>query len=544
MGYSIFNLAQEAGIGFTYIVSTGNEVDLHSLELLEYMVEDPDTRLLISYFEGIKDGRRFAEVAERALELGKPIVALKVGKTEVGQKAASSHTASMTGSETVFGAFFKQKGIIRVNDIEEILDIAYLYGRIPLPTGKGLGVVTTSGGAGILVADAAVEMGLSVPELDESVRAKINQVIPDYGSALNPVDVTAQVINDPQGFIQVLEAMLENPAIDALVIVVTMIAGAAGERLARDIVEVYRRSSKPVVVAWTAGDRLMENCFAILRKGDVPYFKSPVRCVKALGALMKYSAFRQEWLHSRTGVHEEVAATTTADLLNRAREILENTGDSLTEHEGKMLLAHYGIPVTEEEVVTTPEEALAVARRIGYPVAVKIDSPDILHKTEAKAIKLGISSDEQLLAAYREVLENARNYQPEARIDGVLIQEMVSGGTEVIVGMKNDSQFGPVLVFGLGGIFVEILKDVVLRVAPITRDEAYKMISSIKGYKILEGARGREPGDLKALAEVLVKVGQLAVDLGDVIGEIDINPLLVLPRGQGVKAVDALVIKK
>lgn len=543
LGYSIFNMAQEMGVGFSFIVSTGNEVDIHSLELLEYMVEHPDTDLLVAYLEGIKDGKLFRKVAGRALELGKPIVSLKVGRSEVGQKAASSHTASLTGSDKVVDAFFKQNGIIRVDDIQDITDIAGLFSKIPTPIGKGLGIVTTSGGAGILAADTAVELGLEVPELTEETRMKISKVIPDYGSAMNPVDVTAQVINDPEGFMNVLDAMLDSPDIDALVIVVTMIYGGAGERLARDIVDVYKRAQKPIALCWTAGDRLMENCFAILRKGEVPYFKSPVRCVKALGALMRYGAFRRSWLESKDAL-AQVGAAVEAEAAPAVREFLTACDSRLTEHQGKELLSRYGIPVTAEKVAATEEQAVAIASEIGYPVAVKVDSPDILHKTEAGALKLFIKNEEELKAAFHEVLTNARSYNPGARINGALIQEMVQGGTEVIVGINNDPQFGPVVIFGLGGIFVEILKDVSMRVAPFSYEEALAMIREIRGYGVLAGARGQSRKDIASLADVLVKVSRMAVELEDEIRELDINPLLVLPEGQGVKVADALVIRK
>ncbi len=543
LGYSIFNMAQEMGVGFSYIVSTGNEVDLHSLELMEYMVEDEGTDLLVAYLEGIKDGDSFKRLARRGLEIGKPIVVLKVGRSDVGQKAASSHTASLTGSDSVFDAFFKQAGIIRVEDIQDITDIAGLFNNIPLPRGRGLGIVTTSGGAGILAADTAVEMGLDVPELDPNIREKIARVIPDYGSAMNPVDVTAQVINDPKGFMIVLEAMMESSRIDALVVVITMIAGAAGERLARDIVEISQRAQKPIAICWTAGDRLMDNCFAILRKGEVPYFKSPVRCVKALGALMNYGDFRSRW-QQRTGAEAQVSAAAEIQAVNSAREYLSRCDIRLTEHQGKELLSQFDIPVTREQVAKTEAEALEIAPTIGFPLAVKVDSPDILHKTEAGALKLFINNEEELKHAFNEVLGNSRKYKPDARINGALVQEMVQDGIEVIVGINNDPQFGPVVVFGLGGIFVEILKDVSMRVAPFNHAQAMDMIKEIKGYGVLAGARGKARGDIEALADVLVKVSHMATAMKDEIKELDINPLLVLPEGQGVRVADALVIKK
>jgi acetyltransferase len=542
LGYSIFSLAQESGVGFSSIASTGNEVDLHTLDFMEYMLEDPDTKMVISYLEGIKDGRQFTRLADRALELGKPIVTLKVGRSEVGQKAASSHTASLTGSDKVCDAFFRQKGIIRIKDIENMIDIAALMQRIPaLPEGKGLGIITTSGGGGILVADEAVDLSLEIPELDTRTREAIKKVIPAYGSALNPVDVTAQVINEAEDFMSVLQAMIDNSDIHALVIVITQITGESGRRMAEDIVNMLKHTKKPITVAWTAAHRLVSDNEKVLEDGGVQYYKSPVRAVSAMGALMNYSAFRNQHL-------SRIKVPSRTDLSSSDRDaaisILELADRSLTEHQGKELLARYGIPITSEEVTTSEEHAIRFAEKIGFPLVLKIDSPDILHKTEAGGIKLDITDISEMKAAYHEVLENARTFDPSAHINGVLIQEMVKGGTEVIVGVNNDQQFGPTVMFGLGGIFVEILKDVSLRVAPITIEEALDMIKEIKGFDILAGARGRVKSDIQAIAEILVRVSRMALDLEEYLAELDINPLLVLPEGQGARVADALVIKK
>jgi acetyltransferase len=542
LGYSIFSLAQEAGVGFSYVASTGNEVDLHTLDFMEFMLEDPETSMVIAYLEGIKDGKQFIRIADRALELGKPIVAVKAGRSDIGQKAASSHTASLTGSDAVCDAFFRQKGIIRVNDIENMIDIAALMQRIPgLPAGKRVGLITTSGGGGIVMADEAADMDLEIPGLDEKTTAAIMELIPPYGSALNPVDITAQVINTAEGFMKVLEILVDHPDIDALVIVVTQITGGPGQRMAEDIVKMSKLTKKPITVAWTTGDVLVGDNLKTLAEGGVQYYKSPVRAVRAMGSLMNYVAFRDEY-QSRTQSALPAGPADTAK--ESAMSLLAGASRSLTEHQGKELLGLYDIPVTKEAVAPSEEDAVRIGEGIGYPLVLKIDSPDILHKTEAGGLKLNIQNRDELVAAYNEVLANARKYDPKARINGVLIQEMVSGGTEVIVGVNNDPQFGPTIMFGLGGIFVEILKDVALRIAPLNPAEAMDMIEEIKGYKVLTGARGQAKTDVPAIADVLVKVSRLAVDLEDHVAELDINPLLALPEGQGVRVADALVIKK
>ncbi len=542
LGYSIFNMAQEAGVGFSFISSTGNEVDLNTLDFMEFMLEDDSTTMVIGYIEGIKDGGQFKRLGDRALQLGKPICVLKVGRSEIGQKAAASHTGSLTGSDATFDAFFRQKGIIRADDIEDMIDAAAVMQRIPgVPQGTGLGIITTSGGAGILAADTAVEMGLEVPEMPQATQDAIMQVVPDYGSAMNPVDVTAQVINVADDFIKVMEAMVALDEIHALVIVVTMISGKQGAQMATDIVKMSKQCDKPLVVAWTAGDRLMGENLRILREGGVQLFQSPVRAVKSMGRLMKFGAFRNELLARQDAAGAEPTPT---EAKANALEILRSTDRALTEHQGKLFLSEYGIPITAEGVATSSDHAVELADGIGYPVVMKIDSPDILHKTEAGGLKLRLGDAEAVRGAFAEIMANCQAYNAEARLNGVLVQEMVLGGTEVIVGLNNDPQFGPTVMFGLGGIFVEILKDVSLRVAPLDREDALSMIKEIKSYKILAGARGRAKLDVDAIADVLVRVSKLALDLEDDLAELDINPLLVLPEGQGVRVADALVIRK
>ena len=539
LGYSIFNLMQEAGIGISYIVSTGNEADLNTLDFLEYMVEDSNTKALVAYLESIKDGKQFSRIADRALELCKPIITLKVGRTEIGQKAAASHTASLTGSEAVFDAFVDQKGIIRVEDIEDIIDLAGLIENNRMPKGKKLGIVTTSGGAGILVADQAVSLGLEVPEIPEETQKVLSSIVPDYGSTNNPVDVTAQVINDPEGFSKVLSELTESPEIDGLVIVVTMITGKPGEKMAQDIVNHVKKCDKPIVVAWTAGEKLMGKSLAILKSGKIPCFTSPIRAVNALGLLMKYIEFRNNYLNDslyKKGISASI------EKVRETKSSIDSPNSVLSEHESKIILEQYGIPITRETVVSSLEEAIEAACEIGFPVALKIDSPDIPHKTEANAIKLNLNSREEVEKAYKEIMKNVRNYNSEAKINGMLVQEMVKGGREVIVGVNNDPQFGPVVMFGLGGIFVEIIKDVSMRIAPVSKREAMQMIQETKGFKVLQGARGSKPADLDALCDVLVKVSQLAV-ADEEISELDLNPILVLPEGQGVRVADALIIR-
>jgi acetyltransferase len=542
LGYSTFNQAQEAGIGFTYIVNTGNEADLTTLDAMEFMLEDESTRVILGYLEGVPNPGQFKAVAARALKLGKPMILLKAGRSAIGSRAASSHTAALTGSDAAFQAVCRQKGIVRVNDIEELLDMAKVFAPGKLPQGNRLCVISTSGGAGIIAADTCADLGLELPDLLEESYNQIKEFIPAYGSARNPIDITAQVINDPTGFRRCVEIVLADPNVDSLMIVQTMITGPAGEQVARDIVEVLCTSIKPVVIVWTAGDVTNQRCFQILKEGGIPYFKAPGRGVRAIKALVDYASFAETFRNN--SLEGQIKARVLCEQeLQGVRELLA-AGGTLSEHEAKKVLRRYGLPIPKEGLAANEEEAVGLAHSIGYPVVMKIESPQILHKTEAKGVMLNLSSPEEVREAFRSIVKNAGSYNPDAEIKGVLVQEMIGKGVEVIVGVNNDPVFGPVIMFGLGGIFVEVFKDVAMRPAPLSEADAMAMIREIKGYPLLTGFRGREKGDTAALAEVLIAVSHLAVDLKDDLAELDINPLIVLPAGQGVKLADALIIAK
>jgi len=542
LGYSTFNQAQEAGIGFTYIVNTGNEADITTLDAMEFMVEDEATRVILGYLEGVPNPEQFKTVATRALKLEKPMILLKAGRSAIGSRAASSHTAALTGSDAAFQAVCRQKGIVRVNDIEELLDMAKVFAPGKLPQGNRLCVISTSGGAGIIAADICADLDLELPDLLEESYNQIKEFIPSYGSARNPIDITAQVINDPTGFRRCVEIVLADPNVDCLMIVQTMITGPAGEQVARDIVDLLRTSIKPVVIVWTAGDVTNQRCFQILKEGGVPYFKAPGRGVRAIKVLVDYASFARGYKNGllQAQIRPQVLS---GQELQGVRELLAG-GGTLSEHEAKKVLRWYGLPMPEEGLAASEEEAVDLAQRIGYPVAMKIESPQLLHKTEAKGVILNISSPQEVREAFCGIVKNARSYNPDAEIRGVLVQEMIGKGIEVIVGVNNDPVFGPVVMFGLGGIFVEVFRDVAMRPAPLSKEDAMAIISEIKGYPLLTGFRGRGRGDTAALAEVLIAVSHLAVDLKDDLAELDINPLIVLPEGQGVKLADALIIAK
>lgn len=548
LGYSIFNLAQEEGVGFTNIVSTGNEVDLNSLDFIEYFIEDEKTKVILAYIEEVKDGRRFRKLADRALQKGKPIICLKVGASEIGQKAAASHTASMVSSDTSYEALFRQKGIIRVNDVKEIIQVARVMERLTaMPNGMNLGVITTSGGAGILLADEASRIGLVLPEMDPQAQDQLSEVIPAYGSTVNPVDITAQVINEAGGFKKVLKVLIDNPNVDAIIVVISMIYGESGKIIAEEVVEAHKSAQKPIVVTWPAGDRLMSDNFKVLEAGNVPWCKSPVEGINALGKVMKYRAF-----YNKYGI--EMANSIAQDtiqghdkidrLFATAKTASGEEEKTISEYYSKQILAQYGIPVNRCELAASSGQAVQLADDMGYPVVLKVDAAAISHKSDVGGIQLNLGSRSEVEKAYDTIMNNLRERSLDENINGIMVQEMIQGGTETIVGISYEPKFGPMIMFGLGGVYVEVLKDVVFRFAPLSHQEAQDMIQEIKSYKILQGVRGEKPRDVDALVNALVKISHMAYEWESVVDQVDINPLVVLPDQQGVKVLDALIIKR
>jgi acyl-CoA synthetase (NDP forming) len=537
-GFSVMNLSsKDGGLGFRQMVTTGNEIGISTLDFIEYFIRDPQTEIICAYAEGLKDAHRLMEVGDKALASAKPILMWKVGNTEQGQRAAASHTANLGGAMALYRAAFRQKGIIQVDDIQDVVDYGRAFRCGKLPAGNRLAIITISGGAGILMTDEIVAGGMQLSELAPETIEKLREFVPSFGSLNNPVDVTAAIFNDLTLVNKTMQAIIDDPNVDCVALANASLQGDLAATIAGEIVAVANKTDKPVFCAWSARDALAEEAYALLDEARIPHYKSPVRCGKALAAVSWYAEAKRRNVAQR----DEKPLT-----LERpsAREALQGRTADVAEYEAKRLLAQYGIPVTQEELAKSADEAVAVAKRIGFPVAIKIQSPDISHKTEAKAVRLDIADERALRSAYDEVLGNARAYKPGAAVEGVLVQEMVKGGTEAILGVTNDPLFGPAVMFGLGGIFAEVLKDVAFRLAPVTRSMAREMIAEIKGYPVLTGARGKAPADVDALADAIVKLSALAIDLGDCLAELDINPLFVMDEGKGVKAADALIKPK
>lgn len=520
--------AVDSGIGLSYIVSTGNETDLEFADFARYLVDDPDTRVIAGFIEGFKDMRKVIAVAELAAERGKPIVLIKIGRSESGARAARSHTAALTGEDALYDAVFKQYGIIRVQDYDDLLDTAQLLAHSRKPQQRGIAVVSHSGGISSLTADMCGLAGLELPQLTDRARDGINSIVKEFGWAANPADVTGFSRSD--AFPQIMQHMIDEPEAGTLVI-----ASAGAGNQVEQVVELRDRSDKNVVFFWTAsrGDK---GPLAKLKSAKVPIFYTPAKLASGLRCLLDYHA----WRDRRLGGEKSHVPAPSAEQTHMIERLAALGRPNLSESESKQVLAAWGIPGTREILTQSADGAIEAAQRLGYPVALKIDSPDIAHKTEAGVVRLGLRDADSVAKAYEDLVVNASTHAPNAAIAGALVQEMVVGGTEVIVGVSYDAQLGPMLLFGSGGVLVEVYGDVAHRHCPITRAEALDMIGEVKGAKLLRGFRGRPAADIDTLADTLVRVSHLAVHLEGRLAELDINPLMVLPTG--VKAVDALVL--
>ncbi len=534
-GNSIVMLASAEGVGFRHYVSTGNESVTTSLDFMESMIEDPQTRVIAGYVEGFKDAHRLMDIACRARDAGKPILVWKVGTSEVGARAAASHTANLGGAMGLYRAAFRQSGIIEVDDIGDLADCAKALLPGILPRGNRLAVLTISGGAGIAMADKAALGGLTLPPLaDDTVKA-LREVLPSFAAVANPLDVTAALFNTPNLLRVALERLARDPNIDMIGLALAAAGGRLAVELAEEIVRVQHETGIPVFVAWNAEARANEAAYGVLDAAGIPRYASPVRCARGLGALWSFAHARQRAFRVRG---EQAMA------LHRPHwhhVLAEHDGSDLNEAESKQLLASYGIPVTRERLARDPDEAVSAAREIGLPVVMKVQSSHIPHKTEANAVRVGLGDETSVRAAFAEIVANAGAYAPRALIEGVTVQEMVTGGVELILGVQVDPLFGPAIMVGLGGVFAEVLQDVSFRLAPVTRSEAEDMLRELRGFPLLDGARGLAKADLAATIDAIERLSALAMDLRGVISELDVNPLKVLPAGQGVCALDGLV---
>jgi acetate---CoA ligase (ADP-forming) len=538
MGFAFFDHGRAKELAFRYVVTTGNEACLETLDFADFILEEGKTDALLLLLEDIKTAETFRRVAEKALRAGKPIIVNKIGQSDAGVRAAASHTAALAGAYAAYQAMFHRYGIIEGRDIGEMVDIAagFLAWRTRLPRGHRVGICTASGGGGGWMADACAAAGLEVPELDAETRQRIDVHLPSYGTSQNPVDATAQAAAKI-GYAGLAQLVLPSPMIDALAVVMTARSPHNIERQSEALAHLAQSAQKPVLL-WSY-TLPAQRSVAILSEAGLPLYSDIGNCARTLRLMADYRSLRERFLSPI-----EVRSSAGAGAASAVREALAEAGPALCEWEARPILARYGIGTnTVGTLSATAEEAVSALRHIGAPVALKVQSPDILHKTEASAVALGVTTPEDVRTAYASVLASARRHAANARILGVLVQPMAAHGREIILGVKRDQTFGPLLLVGVGGVAVEVLKDVALAPVPLRADEARAMLARLKGARLLEAYRGAPAGDIEALVDLMVRLGQFASDHADVIAEIDLNPVLVHAHGKGVSVVDALIVK-
>ncbi|MDQ6600469.1 acetate--CoA ligase family protein [Bacillus salipaludis] len=538
-GILTYMAAAQNGLTFNYFVSVGNEMDTEFADVVEYMIHDPKTKVISGYLEGAKNPAKLRQLAKEALNKNKPIVVMKTGRSSAGSRAAASHTGSLAGSDQIYDAFFKQTGIVRANDYEEIISFSKLFLSGKLPTGRNTVIITSSGGRGINEADRCEASGLKIIPLRNETKEKIKEALPSFASAANPVDLTAAAaVTNPELFIAPLKALLEDQEIDNLIFTEFPMFWRDDHPLLQEFIQKCKESDKFVLVTtFPLQGMSIPKGTSEMEKNGIPVIPGNLNPIGALAKLVEYSEkYRKNQINeAQAGQKYPVLKGSKPNL-----QQLLKPGVTLSEFESSEILELYHIPTSQKALARTAKEAVLHAKSIGFPVVMKIDSQDIPHKTEANAIRLNLQNEQDVVDAYADILSSGKMYNPDAVINGVSVQEMLPKGTEVIVGVTKDPVFGPVIMFGLGGIFVETFKDISFRVAPLTRQDAAEMMEEIKGKAILKGVRGQAPADLETLIDVLLKVSDLISDADGGIEEIDINPLIVYENG--LKAADALII--
>jgi len=519
---AILDWSTSRGIGFSTFISLGNKADINENDIITALTADEGTNVILLYLEGIKYGRKFMEIAGSAT-YQKPIIVVKAGRTRSGARAVSSHTGTLAGSDAAYDAAFNQSGVIRAESVEEMFDYALAFSYQKVPSGSGVAIITNAGGPGVLAADTCESLGVTITSFEQRTIEALRSSLPAAANIYNPVDVLGDA--RPDRYKSAIEAVINDDNVSGIIVLASPQAMTDMKRIAEIIVEVSHTSasSKPILVSLMGGELTQEGG-RILSMNRIPNYEFPERAARAMCMMIRYAG-----IAARTCANPpdfDVDRQFVKDVLNEAKE----RGDRRPGVECLSALEKYGIPVADSAIAITREEAVAAADRIGYPVVMKIMSSEISHKTDVGGVRTGINDADEVRIVYDSMMHRIHRYVPDARIKGVLIQKMLEGGREVILGMNRDPQFGPVLMFGLGGISVEVLKDVAFRIAPITEKDADDMIKEIRAYPMLLGIRGEEPSDIGAIKETLLRFSKFCTDFPE-IAEIDINPLLVFKKG-------------
>lgn len=531
LGYTVLQ-GMQRGVGFSHYLAAGNSCDVDVCDFISYLADDDDTRSIICLLEGVKDGSRFLAAARKARAAGKALIVYKTGNSETASKAAMSHTGTMVGSVVAYRTAIEEAGAIAVDSLEAVLETAAFMAKSKPPSGgAGVGILSTSGGAAVICADKAEAYGVLLPAIAPKTDRALREVVPDFGSVGNPSDLTAEVLKTSETFGFCLDAFLNDPGFSALVLPMIFAHASSSGARAPAIVEAAARSDRPLAVVWMnewyqgPGSELLD------ADPGVCVFRSADRCFAALRAWF-------DW-HKQT---QQVAGSRRSDpsAEQAARKIIAGKSSALSETDSKRVLACYGIATPKEILAHDADGAARAVSQIAGPTAIKIVSPDILHKTEAGGVRLGVSTPEQARLVAKQILESCLQYAPQARIEGISVQQMVPPGVEIVLGVKNDLQFGPLVAAGLGGIMVELIADTAVRLAPVSDQSARAMLASLKGNALLTGFRGKPGVDVDRLVDTICRLSELAHDLRDMIDQIDVNP--VIASATGVVAADALIV--
>jgi len=528
---AILDWAASECIGFSKFISMGNKTDIDEVDLIKVMDDDPHTKVVLGYLEGVKNGISFINATQK-LTKKKPMIVVKSGGTMAGAKAASSHTGTLAGAENAFDAAFKQSGILRAKTIEELFDYARIFSHQNLPKGPNIALITNAGGPGIIAADAIERSTLKMTSFSKYTIDSLRSSLPAMSNVYNPVDVLGDAKADRYKF--VIEKLLEDSNVDAVLIILTPQTMTEIEKTSEVIGEISNRTNKTVVTSFMGGKRI-ENSLKLMCQKKVPNYPFPERAVKAVEAMYKYTLWQKKPIPriNKINVQKE-------KVLSIFEKVKQTGHHHLDEKDAKEVISAYGFKIPKNILTTSEVDAVKVANEIGYPVVLKISSPDILHKSDFGGVVIGVKNEVEVRRYFCDITQKARRLLPDAEIKGVLVQQMITGGKELALGMSRDPQFGPLIMFGLGGIYIEILKDITFRIAPIGIEDAKEMIQEIRSFPLLKGTRGERPVDINAIVDNILWLSQMVTDFPEIV-EMDINPLFVLPEGEGTIALDARI---
>ena len=526
---AVLDRALPEEIGFSKFISMGNKADISDTDIMLALAEDDNTKVILGYIEGVSDGRSFMEVASKVSKK-KPLIILKSGITTSGAKAASSHTGALAGREAAFDAAFKQSGVIKAHTMGELFNYALAFANQPLPEGPNIAIITNSGGPGIIAADASDKSDLQLVPLHKETIDELRSFLPPVASFYNPIDILGD--SGAERYEKALYTVLKDEKIQGVVVLLTPTAVVDVDATAKAIANIANLVDKPILTSFM-GKKSIESGSKILMKYNVPNYSYPEEAIYSLNAMYRYHV----WINRPEKTYPHLSGL-KKKVVNVFEDIKKEGRERLTESEVHEVLNAYGFLQPKSLLARTSEDAVAASKGIGYPVAMKIVSPQIIHKSDIGGVKINLNNKKDVENAFFEITTRVRNIMPTAHIDGVMIQEMIKDGREVIIGITNDAQFGHMIMFGLGGIYVEVLKDISFRITPLSQEDAHEMIREIKTFPLLRGVRGEAEADIEAIEKSLLILSQMALDFPQII-EADINPLLVKKRGEGVVAIDA-----